>query len=142
MRLTRTQIRLAPRPRGVHLITDEVVDAVDLSGARTGQLELFLQHTSAGLLLTENASPAVRRDLVRWFDEAVPYGWSRFEHDLEGPDDMPAHVASALFGASLSLPVEGGRLALGTWQGIALAELREHAGARRLTATLLAEEAG
>jgi len=142
MRLTRTQIRLAPRPRGVHLITDEVVDAVDLSGARTGQLELFLQHTSAGLLLTENASPAVRRDLVRWFDEAVPYGWSRFEHDLEGPHDMPAHVASALFGASLSLPVEGGRLALGTWQGIALAELREHAGARRLTATLLAEEAG
>jgi len=140
MRLTRTQIRLAPRPRGVHLITDEVVDAVDLSGARTGQLELFLQHTSAGLLLTENASPAVRRDLVRWFDEAVPYGWSRFEHDLEGPDDMPAHVASALFGASLSLPVEGGRLALGTWQGIALAELRDHAGSRRVRATLLADD--
>ena len=140
--MTRTQIRLAPRPRGVHLITDEVVDAVDLSGARTGQLELFLLHTSAGLLLTENASPAVRRDLVRWFDEAVPYGWSRFEHDLEGPDDMSAHVASALFGTSLSLPVENGRLALGTWQGIALAELRDHAGARRLSATLLAEGAG
>jgi secondary thiamine-phosphate synthase enzyme len=122
----------------VHLITDEVVDALDLGGVATGQLELLLLHTSAGLLLTENASPAVRRDLMRWFDQAVPYGWSRFEHDLEGPDDMPAHVGSALFGASLSLPVEDGRLALGTWQGIALAELRDDAGPRRLAATLIA----
>lgn len=141
MRLVRSTIRLAPRPRGVHLVTDDIVEGLDLSGVSVGHVELFLRHTSAGLLLTENASPAVRRDLMRWFDEAVPYGWSRFEHVLEGPDDMSAHVGSALFGASLSLPVQNGRLTLGTWQGIALAELRDDAGPRQLTATLLAEDA-
>lgn len=141
MRLTRRDIVLAPRPRGIHLITDEILAGVELRGVDVGLLQLFLRHTSAGLLLTENASPAVRRDLERWLRDAVPDGWSAFEHTLEGPDDMPAHVGSALFGVSLSLPVEDGRLALGTWQGIALAELREDGGARRLTATLIADGA-
>lgn len=138
MRVATTDIELAPRPRGVHLVTDEIVSAVDLGGAEAGLLHLFLRHTSAGLLLTENASPEVRRDLDRWLRDAVPDGWTPFEHTLEGPDDMPAHVGSALFGVSLTLPVREGRLALGTWQGIALAELRERGGSRRIAATLTA----
>jgi len=136
MSMTRTELTLRPRPRGIHLITDEVVDAVDLRDVEVGLLHLFLRHTSAGLLLTENASPAVRRDLDRWLRDAVPDGWEAFEHTLEGPDDMPAHVGSALFGVSLTIPVADGRLALGTWQGVALAELRERGGARDLVATL------
>jgi secondary thiamine-phosphate synthase enzyme len=137
MSLHASEIVLRPRPRGVHLVTDEVVAALDLSGVATGLVHLFLQHTSAGLLLTENASPAVRRDLDRWLRDAVPDGWPPFEHTLEGPDDMPAHVGSALFGVSLTLPVQDGRLALGTWQGIALAELRDRGGARRVRATVV-----
>jgi len=134
--MTRTELTLRPRPRGIHLITDEVVDGVDLHGVEVGLLHLFLRHTSAGLLLTENASPAVRRDLDRWLRDAVPDGWEAFEHTLEGPDDMPAHVGSVLFGVSLTIPVADGRLALGTWQGVALAELRERGGARKLIATI------
>lgn len=136
MEITTTEIALEPRRRGVHLITDEIVGGVDLTGARAGLLHLFLRHTSAGLLLTENASPDVRGDLDRWLRDAVPDGWRGFRHTLEGPDDMPAHVGSALFGVSLTIPVRDGRLALGTWQGIALAELRERGGARRVAATL------
>jgi secondary thiamine-phosphate synthase enzyme len=137
MPLHATEIVLRPRPRGVHLVGDEIVAALDLAGVTTGLVHLFLLHTSAGLLLTENASPAVRRDLDRWLRDAVPDGWPPFEHTLEGPDDMPAHVGSALFGASLTLPVQDGRLALGSWQGIALAELRDHGGARRVRATVV-----
>src|SRR6056297_1581491 len=134
MSMTRTELTLRPRPRGIHLITDEVVEGVDLHDVQVGLLHLFLRHTSAGLLLSENASPEVRRDLDRWLRDAVPDGWAPFEHTLEGPDDMPAHVGSALFGVSLTLPVRDRRLALGTWQGIALAELREHGGPRRIAA--------
>lgn len=128
---------LKPRRRGIHLIDEEILSAVDLRDVATGLLHLFLRHTSAGLLLTENASPAVRRDLGRWLRDAVPDGWDRFEHRLEGPDDMPAHVGSALFGVSLTIPVVDGRLALGRWQGIALAELRASAGARQVRATVV-----
>lgn len=138
MRVHATEITLAPRPRGVHLVTDEILSAVDLRDVDVGLLHLFLRHTSAGLLLTENASREVRRDLDRWLRDAVPDGWPAFEHTLEGPDDMPAHVGSALFGVSLTLPVRNGRPALGTWQGIALAELREHGGPRRIAATWIA----
>lgn len=142
MDITATDLTLEPRPRGIHLITDEITRGVDLRRATAGVLHLFLRHTSAGLLLTENASPDVRGDLDRWLRDAVPDGWEGFRHTLEGPDDMPAHVGSALFGVSLMLPVRDGRLALGTWQGIALAELRDHGGARGITATLMAERAG
>lgn len=137
MRIERTDIELRTRPRGVHLVTEEIVRAVDLRGVETGLLHLWLRHTSAGLLVTENASPAVRRDLDRWLRDAVPDGWAPFEHTLEGPDDMPAHVGAALFGVSLTLPVAAGALTLGTWQDIALAELREAGGPRRITATTI-----
>jgi secondary thiamine-phosphate synthase enzyme len=130
-------IELAPRPRGFHLVTSEVVEALpELSGIQTGLLHLLIQHTSASLSLNENASPEVRRDLERWFNEAVPEGAPYWTHTLEGADDMPAHVKAALLGPSLTLPVDRGHLALGTWQGIYLCEHRERGGSRSVVATL------
>jgi secondary thiamine-phosphate synthase enzyme len=130
-------IRLQPRPRGFHLVTREVVEALDeLAGVEIGLLHLFIRHTSAALTLNENASPDVRRDFASWFDRAVPEDAPYWTHTQEGPDDMPAHIKSSLLGPSLSLPVRGGDLALGTWQGIYLCEARDHGGARTLTATL------
>ncbi|WP_320669082.1 secondary thiamine-phosphate synthase enzyme YjbQ [Patulibacter defluvii] len=127
---------LRPRPRGFHLITDEVLAALpELSGFRVGRLHVFCTHTSAALTLNENASPDVRVDLRRWFDDAVPED-GPWTHTLEGPDDMPAHVKTALLGPDLTIPVSGGRLALGTWQGITLCEHRDHGGPRRLVLTL------
>ena len=132
-------VTLKPRPRGFHLVTDEVLDALpELADAGAGLLHLFIQHTSAALTLNENASPDVRRDFASWFDRAVPEDAPYWTHTQEGPDDMPAHVKAALLGASLSLPVRDGRLALGTWQGIYLCELRDRGGSRRLVATLSA----
>ncbi|MFL5870232.1 MAG: secondary thiamine-phosphate synthase enzyme YjbQ [Solirubrobacterales bacterium] len=135
------RIELRPRERGVHLIDDEVTAALpEIGRLAAGLLHLHLQHTSAALALNENASPDVRRDLEEWFDRAVPDGASYFEHTLEGPDDMSAHVKSVLVGPSLTLPVAEGELALGTWQGIYLCEFRDRGGGRRLTATLHGEE--
>jgi secondary thiamine-phosphate synthase enzyme len=133
------EITLQPRPRGVHLVTREIVDALpELSELRVGIAHLFIRHTSASLPLNENASPDVRRDFETWMSAAVPedFHWT---HTLEGPDDMPAHVKASLMGPALSLPVSGGRLALGTWQGIYLCEHRDHGGARSLVATLWGE---
>ena len=131
---------LAARPRGFHLVTREVVEALpELHDVSAGLLHLLIQHTSAALTLNENASPDVRHDFATWFDRAVPDGAPYWTHTLEGDDDMPAHVKASLLGFSLLLPVRDGRLALGTWQGIYLCELRDHGGARRLTATLQGE---
>lgn len=134
-------LRLRPLPRGFHLITREVVAAVpELARVRVGLLHVFITHTSASLALNENASPEVRRDFERYFNHLVPDGWPEFEHTLEGPDDMAAHIKASLLGPSLTLPVRGGRLALGTWQGIYLCEHRDDGGARRLVLTLQGEE--
>src|ERR687897_3351234 len=117
------RICLRPRPRGFHLVTREVVEAVpELRELRVGLATLFMQHTSASLTLNENASPDVRRDFAAWFDRAVPDGAGYFAHTLEGPDDMPAHIKASLTGSTLTIPVSGGSLALGTWQGIYLCE--------------------
>ena len=130
-------IDLAPRPRGFHLVTGEVVEALpELSDVQTGLLNLLIQHTSASLSMNENASPDVRRDLETWFNEAVPARASYWTHTVEGPDDMPAHVKASLLGPSLTLPVARGRLALGTWQGIYLCEHRDRGGSRSVVATL------
>src|SRR6201991_3616973 len=135
-----TLVRLQPRPRGFHLVTDEVVRAVpELHELRVGMAQLFLRHTSASLTLNENASPDVRRDFRSWFDEAVPEDAPYWTHTLEGPDDMPAHVKASLLGPALSLPVRDGRLALGTWQGVYLCEHRHHGGIRALVATAWGE---
>jgi secondary thiamine-phosphate synthase enzyme len=130
-------IELGSRPRGFHLVTGEVLEALpELADVQTGLLHLLIQHTSASLSLNENASPDVRRDLETWFKQAVPERAPYWTHTLEGSDDMPAHVKAALLGASLTLPVARGRLALGTWQGIYLCEHRERGGSRSVVATL------
>jgi secondary thiamine-phosphate synthase enzyme len=135
------ELRLAPRPRGFHLITRDVLGALpELRSLRVGMLHLLIRHTSASLALNENASPDVRRDFETWFDQAVPERAPYWTHTLEGADDMPAHIKAALIGPTLSLPVAQGRPALGTWQGIYLCEHRDHGGARSVVATAWGEE--
>ncbi|HET7590144.1 MAG TPA: secondary thiamine-phosphate synthase enzyme YjbQ [Solirubrobacterales bacterium] len=134
------QIQLAPVPRGFHLVTAQVLDALpELSELSIGILHLLIQHTSASLALNENASPEVRRDFESWFSRAVPEGAPYWTHTLEGEDDMPAHIKAALLGPSLTLPVRDGRPALGTWQGIYLCEHRDAGGPRSLAATAWGE---
>jgi secondary thiamine-phosphate synthase enzyme len=130
-------IELAPCPRGAHVITAEIVGALpELAGIEAGLLHLLIQHTSASLALNESVSPDVRRDLETWLNAAVPEGAAFWTHRLEGSDDMPAHVKAALLGPALTLPIAGGRLALGTWQGIYLCEHRDHGAPRSVFATL------
>jgi secondary thiamine-phosphate synthase enzyme len=125
---------------GLHEFTDEVARFVRDSGLREGLLTLFVQHTSCSLCIQENADPDVRRDLEEFFRRLVPasddpsMGWLR--HTVEGPDDMPAHIKAALNAVSLSIPVAGGRLALGTWQGVYLFEHRDRGQSRRVVAHL------
>jgi len=134
------EITLPPFPRGFHLVTDEVADAVpELREVGVGLAHVFIKHTSASLTLNENASADVRRDFESWFSDAVPEDASYWTHTLEGSDDMPAHVKASLLGPSLVIPVSGGRFALGTWQGIYLCEHRERGGSRRLVVTLWGE---
>ena len=136
-----TEIELPSKARGFHLITNEVAGRLQLANVKIGILHLFIQHTSASLTLNENASGEVRRDFERYFSRAIPDGAEYFEHTLEGPDDMPAHIKAAMLGSSLSIPISGGKLALGTWQGIYLCEHRDNAGKRRLVATVHGEVA-
>jgi secondary thiamine-phosphate synthase enzyme len=139
VRWSQHEITLRPRSRGVHLVTSEIVEALpELKDLRIGLAHLFLRHTSASLTLNENASPDVRRDFESWLNVTVPedFAWT---HTLEGSDDMPAHVKASLMGASLSLPIAGGRLALGTWQGIYLCEHRDRGGPRSVLVTLAGE---
>ncbi|MBV9797039.1 MAG: YjbQ family protein [Solirubrobacterales bacterium] len=130
------EIVLRERPRGFHLVTREVVEALpELAELEIGLLHLLILHTSASLTINENASPEVREDFEAWSDNAVPERAPYWTHTLEGADDMPAHIKASLFGPSLTLPVARGRIALGTWQGIYLCEHRNHGGARSLAAT-------
>ncbi len=134
------EIRLEPRGRGFHLVTGEVLRAVpEVGDVNVGLLHLLIRHTSASLALNENASPDVRRDFETWFNHAVPEGAPYWTHTLEGDDDMPAHIKASLLGPSLTLPIAGGRLALGTWQGIYLCEHRDRGGARSVVATVWGE---
>ena len=137
------EMTLRPPGRGFHLVTREVVEALqpELGELRVGLAHLFIRHTSASLTLNENASPDVRRDFERWFDEAVPEDAPYWTHTMEGPDDMPAHIKASVLGPSLSLPIADGRLALGTWQGIYLCEHRDRPSGRRLLATVWGEAA-
>ena len=133
-------LTLKPQPRGFHLITHEIVQALpELAQVRAGLLHVFIRHTSASLTVNENASPDVRRDFERYFNAHVPEGWREWEHTLEGADDMPAHIKASLLGPSLTLPVQAGRPALGTWQGMYLCEHRDHGGPRTLVLTLHGE---
>lgn len=136
------QIVLEPRPRGFHLITREVTTALpNLTRIETGILHLFIQHTSASLTLNEDASPDVLRDFERHFNRMVPEDAPYWEHTIEGPDDMPAHIKASVLGSSVNIPVARGELLLGTWQGIYLCEHRDRARARHLVATAYGVEA-
>jgi secondary thiamine-phosphate synthase enzyme len=131
-----TTLRLTAPRQGLHLFTREVEQWVAAQGIEQGLLTLFIRHTSASLLIQENAAPAARRDLERWLERIAPES-SAYEHDEEGPDDMPAHLRSALTATSLGIPVIGGRLALGTWQGIYLCEHRHRPGEREIALHLI-----
>ncbi|MBE7503645.1 MAG: YjbQ family protein [Verrucomicrobiales bacterium] len=133
------EFTVATRGRRLYEVTDEVAGWVARSGFRTGLLTLHVRHTSASLLIQENADPDVREDLERFFARLVPEGDPLYAHTLEGPDDMPAHVRSALTVVNLSIPVVEGAMALGTWQGLYLWEHRRHPHTRRITAHLVGE---
>ena len=131
------EIKLPPMSRGFHLITDHINRALQkLETVSVGQVNLFIQHTSASLTLNENADPSVRRDMEDHFLRSVPESKTLYEHDYEGLDDMPAHIKSSTLGASLTIPVANGHMLLGTWQGIYLGEHRDHGGSRRVILTL------
>ena len=133
-------VRLEPKPRGFHLVTSEVLDQVpQIREFDKGLAHIFIQHTSASLTINENASPDVRGDFERHFNEMVPENQPYYEHTLEGSDDMPAHIKASLLGNHLSIPIRDGELAFGTWQGIYLCEHRNNGGARKLLVTLYGE---
>ncbi len=139
MWLNRT-VPLPAKRRGFHLITNHVLEAVpEIVSVKVGLLHVFIQHTSASLTVDENADPDVRVDMETYFNSIAPESGLPLQHTLEGPDDMPAHVKASLLGSSVQLPISGGRLATGTWQGIYLCEHRNHGGARRLVVTLHGE---
>ncbi|MEJ2521813.1 MAG: secondary thiamine-phosphate synthase enzyme YjbQ [Gammaproteobacteria bacterium] len=129
------------RGRGTVDVTDRIAELVRASGIRTGLVQVFVHHTSASLIICENADPAVRRDLESFLADLAPDGDPRWEHDAEGPDDMPAHIRSILTQAGLSIPVIDGRPGLGTWQGVYLYEPRAAGHRRRLTVTVYGEPA-
>jgi len=134
------EIILSPKPRGFHLITNEVLNQLpELQDFSIGIINIFIQHTSASLTINENADPTVREDFESHFNRFVPENEPYYKHTLEGNDDMPAHIKSSLLGASLNIPITNGHLNKGTWQGIYLCEHRNHGGSRRLIVTLNGE---
>lgn len=134
------RIVLSPKPRGFHLITQELLAHLpELKDFRIGLAQFFLCHTSASLTINENADPSVRTDMEKHFSHSVPENAPYYEHTLEGPDDMPAHIKASLLGVSVTVPIGNGRLLLGTWQGIYLGEHRDRGGCRTIIATLQGE---
>jgi secondary thiamine-phosphate synthase enzyme len=134
-------IEVRTRGRGLHDLTRELRDIVERSRVHTGLAVAFCAHTSASLAIQENADPSVQHDLLDWLARIAPDGDPRFRHDAEGPDDMPAHVRSAITRTSESIPVVGGKLALGTWQALYLIEHRTSAHSRRVVVHVTGEEA-
>ena len=137
MKWYQKEISLNPKPRGFHLVTDEIIQQLpELKNISTGLLHILLKHTSASITLNENYDPDVRADLEKYFNRNVKENESYYEHNSEGADDMPAHIKSVLIGNSVTIPVTNGNLNLGTWQGIYLCEHRNSAGSRRIVATI------
>ena len=134
------QVALRSRPRGCHLVTLEILEALpELTAFRVGLLHVFIQHTSASLTINENADGDVLRDLESSLNALAPEDFP-YVHTLEGPDDMPAHVKASLMGSSITIPIAGGGLLLGTWQGIYLSEHRNRGGSRSLVLTIWGEK--
>lgn len=137
MHWTQIEILLTAKTRGFHLITGEIEAAIpELQDYSVGLAHVFIKHTSASLVLNENADPTVRQDMEWQFTHMIPDHEPHYRHVYEGPDDMPAHIKSVLLGSSVSIPIKDGRLNLGTWQGIYLCEHRNRGGRRRLVITL------
>lgn len=130
------KLTVGPFRRGFHLITQPVAGQIEI-WPQQGLMHLFLRHTSAGLTINENADATVRKDFEIFFDRLAPENLPGIQHDMEGPDDMPAHIKSTLAGSSVTIPIVDGRLALGTWQGIFLCEFRDNARSRELIITIL-----
>lgn len=139
MPIRQVQITLSAKPRGFHLVSDEILSQLPLlKQAKVGMLELFLKHSSASLSINENADPSVRSDMENFFTELCD-DKAYYQHTYEGADDMPAHIKSSIIGPSLSIPITDGALNLGVWQGVYLNEHRDHASARHIVATLIYE---
>lgn len=133
------EFSLSPKPRGFHLVTNEILSHLpELKEIKAGIAHIFIQHTSAGLTINENADSSVRRDFENHFNRMVPEDSSLFEHTLEGSDDMTSHIKSSLLGQSVSIPITNGKFNLGTWQGVYLCEHRNRGGARRIVVTVIA----
>jgi secondary thiamine-phosphate synthase enzyme len=140
MKLIQKELKIRPKTKGFHLITDEVSSQLpELEEIERGVAFLHLKHTSAALTMNENADPDVRTDLESIFSRIVPRNEPCYTHTLEGPDDMPAHAKSSMIGAGLTIPITSGRFNLGTWQGIYLCEHRDNGGVRGLVVTVIAE---
>lgn len=140
MKIIQQQFRLQAKPRGFHLVTQEVLRAVPgLAEIRKGICQVFIQHTSASLTINENADPSVRADFEMYFNKLAPENDPEYIHTDEGPDDMPAHLKAALLGSSVTFPISNGRPAFGTWQGIYLCEHRDHGGDRKILVTAWGE---
>lgn len=139
MSAVRDTLELRTSDRGTTEVTDEVARVVSGSGVEIGLCHVFARHTSAGVIIMENADPTVREDLERLLSHWVPDGWPEFRHRAEGDDDMSAHARTLLAGESVTVPVQGGRLALGTWQGIFLWEHRTGAHRRELVITVVGD---
>ncbi|MBW5890742.1 YjbQ family protein [Pectobacterium polaris] len=134
------EIRLKPKARGFHLVTDEILaQVIALRQINVGLMHVFIKHTSAALTINENADPTVRQDFESFFSRLVPEDEPYYRHTYEGSDDMPAHLKGSLLGNSLTIPITNGRLNIGTWQGIYLCEHRNHGGSRSLVVTLNGE---
>jgi len=132
-----TEIRLSAKPRGFHLVTDEIIRQLpQLQTLSVGLMQVFIKHTSASLTINENADPTVRGDFERFFNHAVPEDEPYYQHLDEGSDDMPAHLKSSLLGSSVNIPITNGRLNMGIWQGIYLCEHRNQGGPRTVVVTI------
>ena len=135
------EISLPAKPRGFHLITNDILNSIPVTKTiKNGLLHIFIKHTSASLTINENADTSVRTDFESHFNKLVPENQSYYQHTIEGSDDMPAHLKASLLGSSVSVPITDGRLNLGTWQGIYLCEHRDRGSARKLVVTIQGKE--
>ena len=131
------EISLNPKPRGFHLITNEIIQNIqEIGDISIGTMEIFIKHTSASLTINEDADPTVRDDFESHFNQIIPENAPYYKHTIEGPDDMPAHLKSSILGSSVTIPITNGTLNLGTWQGIYLCEHRSQGGSRSVVLTL------
>src|SRR5690348_3227918 len=141
MKIIQKELTLKARPRGFHIITDEIVSAIpELNEIKAGLAHIFIKHTSASLSINENADPSVRTDMETHFNIMVPEDADHYEHTYEGPDDMTSHIKASILGSGVTIPVTNGRFNLGTWQGIYLCEHRNRGGTRKVVITVMGEQ--